>query len=69
MDKQFMAFANQVSRTLIAAGLRKKGGDEYEKMKNERYQRTFTDEYLFGRKSHGREPVSEEVRKGWEKLR
>ena len=50
MDKQFMAFANQVSRTLIAAGLRKKGGDEYEKMKNERYQRTFTDEYLFGRK-------------------
>ena len=47
----------QIAKMLYAMEQKRKKPDTLETMKNERYQRTFTDEYLFRRKPRAREPV------------
>ena len=57
---------NQICRQLYAMGKKKKEPDFIESSRDAKYQRTFTDEYPFAKKSRGRQKVSSDVRKNWE---
>ncbi len=58
----------QIAKILYAMEQKRRKPDIVDIMHNERYQRTFTDEYSFRRKPAAREPIPEEVRQQWAKL-
>ena len=56
---------NQICRQLYAMGKKKKEPDFIASSRDAKYQRTFTDEYPFAKKSRGRQPVPKEQREHW----
>ena len=58
--------ANQIARQLYAMSAKKRDANLVEAMRNERYQRTFTDENYPPRARPGFKPVDEEQKKMWE---
>ena len=66
MTDRYMAFANQISRTLIAAGMKRGDNVSLEKLHNEKYQRTMSDEYPFSKRSGGRfMEVDDQQKRQW----
>lgn len=70
MENQEMAenIANQIARQLYAMSAKKKEASLVESLRNERYQRTFTDEH-YELKDRGRfRPVPQEQKDAWKIL-
>ena len=55
-------------RQVFAMAAKQKNADLLYSMRNERYQRTFTDELFKHRASPGFKPVSDEQKLAWEQL-
>ncbi len=64
--KDLANIAAKVSKTLIAVTMKKNGENLAEKLHNEKYQRTFTDEYSFNKPPRPAPPITAEQREHWE---
>ena len=65
MSNEANQVATKIARQLYAMVTKRKEPDLVQSMHNGRYQRTFTDEYLFRRATRPREPISPEQREHW----
>jgi hypothetical protein len=60
---------NQIARQLYAMSMKKKDKDIPNSLRNERYQRTMTDEYPFAKKPRGHfSRVEPDQKECWRKL-
>ncbi len=61
--------ANQIARQLFAMASKRRDKDLVQSLQNEKYQRTFTDEYLFRGPSRARlDRVDPEQKRQWAAL-
>ena len=68
MSSEANQIATKIARQLYAMVTKRKEPDLVQNMHNARYQRTFTDEYLFRRAPRPREHIPDDVREHWAEM-
>jgi hypothetical protein len=68
MSNETNQVATKIARQLYAMVTKRREPNLLETMRHARYQRTFTDEYLFRRAPRRSEPIPKELQEHWAQM-